>query len=82
MGKINTIEISPFKINDNQIIEPTPRVEDLCGNAEQRKKSDKGPDILNFLFDDPLVEVAKFCNGNSLILQVPNNHKCSIQRNK
>ena len=82
IAKINTIEIVPFKNADADKPEPSPTVEDPCGNAEQGGKCDVGPDILNCLFDDPLVDVAKFCNGNSLMVQVPKEYKCATQRNK
>ncbi len=82
MAKMNTIEIAPFKNADAEKPEPSPTVEDPCGNAEQGGKCDTGPDILNCLFDDPLVDVAKFCNGNSLMVQVPKDYKCATQRNK
>jgi len=82
MAKINTIEIAPFRASEVDLPEPTPTVEDPCGNAEQGGKCDIGPDILNCLFDDPVVEVAKFCSGNSLMVQVPHDYKCPSQRNK
>lgn len=82
MAKLNQIEIAPYKNPEADIPEPTPTVEDPCGNAETGGKCDIGPDILNCLYDDPLVDVAKYCNGNSLMVQVPSDYKCPTQRNK
>ena len=80
--KINMIEISPFKAEDDKLPEPTPTVDDPCGNGESGGRCDTGPDVMNCLYDDPLVDVAKFCNGNSLMLQVPEDYKCISQRGK
>ena len=82
MSKLNMIEIAPFKAEDDKLPEPTPTVEDPCGNGESGGRCDTGPDVINCLYDDPLVDVAKFCNGNSLMVQVPEDYKCISQRNK
>ena len=82
MAKINMIEISPFRPEDDKLPEVTPTIEDPCGNGESGGRCDVGPDIINCLYDDPLVDVAKYCNGNSFMVQVPDNYKCISQRNK
>jgi hypothetical protein len=82
MAKINMIEIAPHKSEDDKLPELTPTIEDPCGNGESGGRCDVGPDIINCLYDDPLVEVAKFCSGNSFMVQVPEKYKCLSQRNK
>jgi len=82
MSKLNMIEISPNKDKQEQKVEPTPVVEDPCGNAQYGGRCDTGPDVINCLFDDPAVEAAKFCSGNAIMLQVPESYKCATQRNK
>merc|ERR1712032_1809642 len=77
MTKINMIEISPFKAEDDKLPEPTPTVEDPCGNAESGGRCDTGPDVLNCLYEDPLVDVAKFSYAS-----LPEDYKCIIQRGK
>ena len=85
MAKLNMVEISPHKNEENKnegTLEPTAPVEDPCGNAQYGGKCDIGPDVLNCLFDDPTIDSAKFCSGNSFMVQVPNSYKCATQRNK
>lgn len=82
MTKINQIEISPYKNRETEVPEPSPIVEDPCGNAISGGKCDTGTDILNCLYDHPLYEVGKYCNGNSFMVHVPADYKCPTQRNK
>ena len=82
MAKLNSLTITPFRVVETEVTEPTLTVEDSCGNAESGGKCDTGPDVVNCLFDDPLVEMAKFCNGNSFMVQVPKDYKCKGQINK
>jgi hypothetical protein len=82
MAKLNMIKISQFNAEDDKLPEPTPRKEDTCGNAESGGRCDTGPDIINCLYDDPLVDVLKYCSGNSFMVQVPDTYKCATQRNR
>lgn len=82
MAKLNMIEIAPNKEPSDQKTEPTPVVQDPCGNAQQGGKCETGPDVTHCLFDDPSTDSAKYCSGNSIMLQVPANYKCASQRNK
>ncbi len=82
MAKLNMVEISPHSEMKNQKVEPPPTVQDPCGNGQQGGKCETGPDVIHCLFDDPTVDVAKYCSGNSIMVQVPANYKCVTQRNK
>jgi hypothetical protein len=84
MAKLNMVEISPYKEDKNkkEIKELSAVVEDPCGNAQFGGKCDVGPDVINCLFDDPMVESAKFCSGNSFMVQIPPKYRCASQQNK
>ena len=82
MVKLNMIEISPYKEKTDEKPEPTPAIEDPCGNAQQGGKCDTGPDVTHCLFDDPTSDSTKYCSGNNIMLQVPANYKCVSQRSK
>ena len=82
MAKLNMIEISPSREKTDQKPEPTPVVDDPCGNAQHGGKCDTGPDVTHCLFDYPSLDAAKYCSGNSIMVQVPANYKCVSQRNK
>ncbi len=82
IAKINLVQITPIIDSNLGKEEPEPIVEDPCGNSKFGGKCDTGPDVTNCLFDDPTNYSAKYCSGNTFIIQVPANYKCPSQRNK
>jgi hypothetical protein len=82
MAKLNALEIIPYKEKPNLPKVVSNEVKLNCGHAYIGGRCDKGPDVLHCLFNDPSKEVATNCNGNLIIMNVPDSYKCRDQVGK
>jgi hypothetical protein len=82
MSKLNAIEIIPFKEKPNLPKIVSNEVKLSCGHAYIGGRCDKGPDVLHCIFNDPSKQVATNCNGNLIIMNVPDSYKCRDQIGK
>jgi len=80
--KINSIEITPFNENEEEKKEAKNLDEDLCGNGFKGGRCDIGPDIENCVFDDPHNPVVQSCNGQLMVMLIPNSYSCKDQIGK
>ena len=82
MAKLNAIEIIPYKEKPNLPKIITNEVKLKCGHSWVGGRCDTGPDVVHCMFDDPSKQVATNCNGNLIIMSVPENYHCKDQIGK
>jgi hypothetical protein len=78
---LNAIEITPYE-SGNENLSSRIEKQTRCGNSIEGGRCDKGPDVLNCLFDDPTISSAKYCNGEYALLSIPREYQCSDQFGK
>jgi len=83
LSKINAIEISPYKENEELHKEESQSDEKkVCGDSFVGGRCENGPDATHCLYDDPSKAGATNCNGGNMIIMIPKDYKCKDQVGK
>src|SRR5690606_37256063 len=82
MAKLNALELIPYKEKPNLPPVVANEVKVSCGHSWLGGRCETGPDVLHCLFDDPSKQAATNCNGNLIIMSIPEMYKCKDQIGK